>query len=305
MSLPGMELLKGAVDSHVHCCPHINRRTVTVFEAVRAAAAAGLRGIGLMDLFANSSGLAALAMKELGHLGVEVFGGIILEPYVGGVSTRAVEVALDMGYGAGTGARYVSLPCHHTRMMAELERRSPAFIEGCLAIPPKGPLPDPLPEIIDRVAARDVVFNTGHLTAPEVVRVVEEARRRGVERVLCPASYFTVDEAREIVRLGGYVEFAFFVMSHATQLGMTMSDHQKHRYPHVTLESVAEKIAAVGPEHAVLSSDSGSYVLPPPVEALREWLILIEGAGFTAEAIEVMVNRNPSYLFKVGQAQSG
>ena len=38
-----MELLVGAVDSHVHCAPHINRRTVTLFDAVRHASAAGLR----------------------------------------------------------------------------------------------------------------------------------------------------------------------------------------------------------------------------------------------------------------------
>lgn len=31
--LPGVELLEGAVDNHVHACPHLNARTVTVFEA--------------------------------------------------------------------------------------------------------------------------------------------------------------------------------------------------------------------------------------------------------------------------------
>ena len=53
---------------------------------MRDAAAAGMRAIGLMDNFANSSGLAALANRELGHLGVDVFGGLIMEPPAGGVS---------------------------------------------------------------------------------------------------------------------------------------------------------------------------------------------------------------------------
>ena len=91
--IAGMERLEGAVDSHVHCCPHINDRTVSVFDATRQAAAAGMKGLGLMDVFANSSGLAALAMRELGHLGVDVFGGIILEPYVGGLSARVAATA--------------------------------------------------------------------------------------------------------------------------------------------------------------------------------------------------------------------
>ncbi|MDP6786962.1 MAG: DUF6282 family protein [Rhodospirillales bacterium] len=300
MSMPGMEMLRGAIDSHVHCCPHINGRTVTVFEAVREAAKAGLAGIGLLDVFANTSGLAALAMRELDELGVEVFGGIILEPYVGGLSTRVVETALDMGYGPGTGARFISLPCHHTQFVARSEGRSPVFVETCLAIPAKGALPDPLGEIMERVADRDVVFNTGHLTGEETIRVVEEAAKRGVRRILCPASYFTTDEAREIVGLGAFVEFAFFVMSHATQVGTTMIDSEKHCFPPVTLDTVVEKIRAVGPEHTVLSSDSGSFILPPPVEALREWLLMIESEGFSRDDIRRMVAENPAMLFKVG-----
>ncbi len=63
----GMHHLKGAIDCHVHTCPHLNGRSATVFESVREAAAAGMRAIGLMDNFQNSSGYAALAMAELGH----------------------------------------------------------------------------------------------------------------------------------------------------------------------------------------------------------------------------------------------
>ena len=77
---PGAHLLIGAVDGHVHACPHLNGRSVDVFEAVEQAAAAGMRAIGLMDNFCSSVGYAALARRRLGHLGVEVFGGVILEP---------------------------------------------------------------------------------------------------------------------------------------------------------------------------------------------------------------------------------
>ena len=298
-SIAGMERLHGAVDSHVHCCPHINDRTATAFDAARQAAAAGMKGLGLMDVFANSSGLAALAMRELGHLDVDVFGGIVLEPYVGGLSARVVATALDMGYGPGTGARFVSLPCHHTRMVAEAEGRSPAYVESCLAIPESGPLPDPLPEIIELVAHKDVVFNTGHVTGPECVRVVEEAARRGCRRILCPSSYYDPQTVSELARLGAYVEFAFFVMSHATQIGQTMIDAEKHRFAAVDLEAVAANIEAAGCANVVLSSDSGSYVLAPPVEALREWLVMVASTGVSEGDLRVMVADNPGWLFKV------
>ena len=303
--ITGMERLEGAVDSHVHCCPHINDRTVSVFDATRQAAAVGMKGLGLMDVFANSSGLAALAMRELGYLGVDVFGGIILEPYAGGLSARVVATALDMGYGPGTGARYVSLPCHHTKMIAEAEGRSPAYVGSCLSIPETGPLPEPLPEIMELVASRDVVFNTGHVTGPECVRVVEEAVRRGCRRILCPSSYYDRQTVTELARLGAFVEFAFFVMSHATQIGQTMIDAEKHRFAAVDLEAIAANIEAVGCANVVLSSDSGSYVLPPPVEALREWLVMVASTGVSDDDLRVMVADNPGRLFKVPGFEAG
>ena len=69
-----MELLVGAVDCHVHACPHINGRSLDVLQAAREAAAAGMRGIGLMDNFANSAGFAALAKRELSELDIDIFG---------------------------------------------------------------------------------------------------------------------------------------------------------------------------------------------------------------------------------------
>jgi hypothetical protein len=295
--LPFAHLLRGAVDSHVHCAPHINPRTATVFEAVRDAAAAGLAGLGIMDVFANTSGLAALVMRELGDLGVEVFGGIILEPYVGGIDPRVVRNALAMGYGPGTGARFVSLPCHHTRFVALSERRPADYVEACFHLAPGAVIPDSIKQILDLVASAGVVFNTGHVSGAEAVRLVEEARSRGVAKILCPASYFSLDEAKAVASSGALIEFSFFVLSHATAVGQTMIDAELHRFPPVTLASVVEKIRAVGPEICVLASDSGSYVLPPPVEAFRELIVMIQSAGWDDEAIRLMTATNPTALF--------
>lgn len=296
--IPGMEFLRGAIDSHVHCCPHINLRTVTLFDAVRQAAHVGLRSIGLMDVFANTSGLAALANRELGHLGVEVFGGIILEPYAGGLSTRSVATALGMGYGGG-GARFVSLPCHHTAFVARAEGRSPAYIDSCLKVPLTGELPDPLPEIIDQCIAADVVFNLGHLSGPESVHVAEEARRRGCHRMLCPAGYLQLDEAQAIVATGALLEYSFFVFSHATAVSQTMIDAERHRFARADFDQAVSIIRTVGAEHVVISSDSGSLVLSPPVHAFREFIMMLISSGITAQEITTMSADNPAKLFKV------
>ncbi|MGI9523946.1 MAG: DUF6282 family protein, partial [Hyphomicrobiaceae bacterium] len=173
-----------------------------MFEAVRNAAAAGMRGIGLMDNFSNTSGYAALARRELGHLGVEVFGGLIMEPPAGGISAEVVRIALGYGYRASEGARFISLPTHHTRNIARHEGRSPIYIEACLEIPETADLSDELLTILDLIASHDAVLNTGHISGKEAIRIVEIARARGVNRILVPSSYYTPDEVREITTLG-------------------------------------------------------------------------------------------------------
>jgi hypothetical protein len=298
---PGADLLVGAVDNHVHTCPHINGRSIDVFQAVQQAADAGMCGIGLMDNFANSSGIAALANRHLGHLGVEVFGGLIMEPAAGGISAEAVRIALKLGYGApGDGARFVSLPTHHTRHIAQMENRPDDYVAACLVIPDSGALPDPLPEIFDMVAEADVVLNTGHLSGLETLRVVEAARQHGVTRILVPASHYDEATVAELAAMGAHVEFSFFFVSHATQTGLTHVDEARNTVPPVLAPQMAALIAATPVDKVVISSDCGVFLLPPPVEGLRELLLLLESCGVPREDLRRIVGKNNSKLFRVG-----
>ncbi len=302
---PGAHLLVGAVDGHVHACPHRNARSLDVFDAVEQAAAAGMRAIGLMDNFCSSVGYAALARRRLGHLGVEVFGGVILEPQVGGLSVEVVEAALALGYAdddkphPADGARFVSLPTHHTRAVARTEGRDADYIDACLAIPEDGGLPEPLPQILDIIAAHDVVLTTGHLSAAETLRLIEHARARGVSRILCPANYFTADDVRAATALGAYAELSFFFVTHATQIGLTHVDAEKHDVQALTIPQVTGLIAATPVDRLVLSGDCGVSVLPPPTEGLREFLWTLKLAGVPESTLRRAVSENPIGLFRI------
>ena len=301
LPVPGMDLLKDAVDCHVHVCPHINGRTMSVFDATRQAAAASMKGLGLMDNFGNSAGFAALAMLELGHLGVDVFGGPILEPCAGGVSAYVVKIALDYGYRPEEGARFVSMPTHHTRNVAGTQNRPPAYIEDCFHVPLSGEIQDETKKILDLLASRDVVLNTGFVSAEEAVRLCQEAKRRGVNRIIVPSVNYAEDAIREIVDTGAYAEF-FFGLTHATFVSGYNPDAEINSPEAVSLGETVARIRAASPERAILSGDLGMAVLPPPVEGLREFLITVRGGGFTDDEIRRMVVRNPTELFRVGRA---
>lgn len=294
----GIDLLRGSIDCHIHPCPHMNGRSVTIFDAVRQASAAGQRALVLMDNFQNSSGYAALAHHELSALGIDVLGGIILQPSAGGISFEAAQIAVDYGYGPGTGARFISLPTHHTRHIALQEGRTALQAESAFHVPESGRLPDELYQIMDLCAARDIVFDCGHVSGPEALRLAEIAQERGINRVRVHCSSHDADIIRSLASLGAFCEFSFFVLSHATQVGLTHADSEKHRIAETTLEEQAKGIRAAG-KRALVSSDAGISLLAPPVETFRQYLLLLRAQGFDDSEIRWMSRDMPSTLFGI------
>jgi len=298
MQPEGTNLLRGSIDCHIHACPHMNGRSVTVFDAVRQAAAAGQRAIVLMDNFQNSSGYAALAQDELGHLGVEVLGGLILQPAAGGISYEAAQIAVDYGYGPGSGARFISLPTHHTRHIAMQEGRSALQAESAFHVPDSGDLHSDLLQIINLCATCGIVFDCGHVSGTEALRLTEIARAHGVRQVRVHCSDHAPDIVTALADLGAYCEFSFFVLSHATQVGLTHADTEKHRITGMTLEAQTARIRAAGTQ-ALVSSDAGISLLAPPVETFRQYLLLLRAQGFTDTELRQMSRDRPAALFGI------
>jgi hypothetical protein len=193
----------------------------------------------------------------------------------------------------------VSLPTHHTAHIARREGRSPAFLETTFAVPETGPVPDPVPAIMDLCAEHDLVFDCGHVSGPEAVRLCEEGKRRGLARMRTHASEYTEGEIRAITAAGAYAEFSFFILTHATQVGLTHVDQEAHRASGSTIHEMAPLIRAAG-DQAIVSSDCGVFLLPPPVEGFREFMLLLEAAGFGEAEIRRMNAVNPAALFRVG-----
>lgn len=52
--------LTGRYDNHIHCCPHINARSLNLYDAVQDAEKEKMMAIGLMDNFSVTSGYASL-----------------------------------------------------------------------------------------------------------------------------------------------------------------------------------------------------------------------------------------------------
>ena len=137
----------------------------------------------------------------------------------------------------------------------------------------------------------------------QAVALAQEAKRRGATRVRTHAGGYEPETIRELVSLGAYCEFSFFVLTHATQVGLTHVDQEKHRAPGKTVQDLTPRISAAG-DRAIVSGDAGIYLLPPPVEAFREFLLLLESEGFSEGELRMMSAANPIALFRIGSFPS-
>ena len=155
--------LENSTDIHIHCCPHINKRSTDIFEVIKFAEKNKMYAIGLMDNFSNTSGYASLVKKKFPNLNLKIFGGLIMEPPAGGVSYENAKISLEYSYFKNDGAKFISFPTHHTRYIAIQEKRKSDYIEACFYVPDSGPTNETL-KILELIANKNVVLNTGHLS---------------------------------------------------------------------------------------------------------------------------------------------
>ena len=292
------ELLRGAVDNHIHCCPHINKRSTNISEVVMHAEDSGMYAIGLMDNFCNTSGYASLIKKYNPNLKLKVFGGLIMEPPAGGINLSNAKIALNYGYEDTDGARFISFPTHHTRFIALQENRTKSYIETCFFVPKKEPDYETL-KILDLIAEKNIVLNTGHISGIENFNLVTYAKKAGVKKILIPANNLLYEDINHLKNFGAFFEFSYFFISKATDIPLTHIDSEKHTISKLEVDSMKKFIRSIGAEQVILSSDCGVSVLPKPHYGLKKFISIIKDLGFSSEEIKKMTSTNSKGLFNV------
>jgi len=319
MDLPD-ELLRGAIDIHVHAGPHLKSspRRVDPFQAAEQAKAAGMRAIVFMDVFENSSGTAWLVKRTVP--GIDLFGGIILNTSYGGLNPRAVKTAIHYG----DGARFVSFGAHSTHYSASREARLvdgkpvplkdlyPRFateeLSRAVRIPLQDPVPPELEEILQLIADNPNLFlNTGHVSGEEAMRLVRLAARCGIKKVLVASMAvddLTFDQQTEAARLGAYLERTNIIGTSGSvpkthyyvereYMYDTIVDPPKNK---LNVRGIANQIRTIGPEHFILSTDYGVRSMPPPVEGMRQAIACLLDMEFSVDEIRMLTSLNPARL---------
>ena len=87
--------LDGAVDLHVHSYPCVFQRRIDDRQAAQAAADKGMAAIVLKSHHESTVSRAYLLQSEFPDL--KIYGGVVLNQWVGGINPAAAEVALRLG----------------------------------------------------------------------------------------------------------------------------------------------------------------------------------------------------------------
>ena len=312
--------MKGSIDIHIHAGPHLKSspRSVTPIQAAVQARDAGMRAIVFMDVFEMSNGTSQLVNEAVPDF--KTYGGMNLNTVYGGMNPRAVKTSLYYG----DGAKYVAFGTHSTHWMTSREghyidgefkefwKTDPKFREEELGRSIKIPVdtaPTPeLDEILKLIAAHpDLYMITGHVSAPEALRLTELGVEYGIKKMVVSSTVFkiaTMDQLQQMTENGAYIEYTLAAYGHSSGTRKTdyyveieyASDPIPSKFPKTSIKTVAKQTQVLGADHCIMATDYGVYTMAPPVEGFREFIALMLDLGVPEGDIVKMIKSNPEKL---------
>jgi hypothetical protein len=270
-------ILKGAIDVHSHFGPDAYGRQWDAFEIAKIEQSRGMRGAVFKNHWAESAGLAYMIRKYAAP-GFEAFGGLALNTPEGGVNPEAVRYFAEV---EGHYAKIVWMPTHDSEFEVKYLKEGRPYVrvskDGVL-------LPEVL-QVLDLIAQYKLTLATGHVSPKEMLQIVDEAKKRGIDRMIITHPDLgpqftnpTTEELKKAVADGAYAEIV------ATSL------NGKNPQPFIDM------IKTLGPAHCIISTDSGLVGTPNHADALVLAARVLRKAKFSEADLNLMFKKNPAVV---------
>ncbi len=287
-------IMEGAVDFHIHAYPDVTPRIQDMVGVMEDARRYGMKALVFKDHFMPTCDRCYFANKIVQD--VKCIGSIALNCSVGGFNPFAVEAAAKLG------AKVVWMPSvdsawtiHQVYVEKKAKWLSPLvrfkdpkkgltiFKEGLDG----SEVRHEVGEILAIIKQYNLVLDILHISPKERRVLVDLAREYEVEKIVlthpnCEIGYADIDEQRELVRKGVYMDYAFLPL-------LPFFDRQSP-------ETVVKMIDKVGYENSLLCTDLGQPINPPPVEGYKLFLLNLLASGVSEKRLKVMACNNPADL---------
>lgn len=272
------ELLKDAVDIHIHVGPDAdpNRsRRVNAYQAASQARDAGMKAIVLKSHDYITTPISFNVQPLFPE--VKVFGGVSLDHEMGGLNPVIVELAGRIN------SKIIWMPTFSSKC----DRQKRKMEGGITILDDRGAILPVVTEILELIVKYNMTLSTGHLSTEEIFVLIDEAKRVGVKWIvvthpLSPSFGPTasIEDQQKMIREGVFIEHCFIVT-------MPTSDR-------LSPQRIFEAIRTVGAKNCIMSTDFGQAANPTPVEGMRMFIETMMKLGITEEEIVMMARENPA-----------
>lgn len=270
--------LKDVIDLHCHCGPDSLPRVVDAVDLAAQARARSMRAVVVKNHFEPTASLACVAAKAVP--GVKVYGGVTLNLAVGGMNPHAVSHMARVSGGLG---RFVWMGSMDTEAQVRYSNQNRPFV----SLQRGGELLPEAQKVLEVIARYSLVLETGHWTTEEVLLLIREGKRQGVETIVVTHAmiapiHMGIESMQEAAEQGAWIEFVLNGL-----IGP---------FKEFSFADYARAIRAVGAERCVLSSDLGQPENPPHPVGLASFFDGLQYEGVSAKEIDLMSKTNPARI---------
>lgn len=289
------DLLKGAIDPHVHSGPSIAPRALDHLELLQQASEAGFAAVVTKDHDYSGVMTAEIIKRHHPELKTRIYSSIVLNNVIGGFNPYAVE------HMAAMGGKVVWMPTlaaeNHLRWQEKARWMHPASTEkvrpavGIPVLNADKSVRDDVKGVLDIIARNDLVLASGHLHISETWKIFEEAKRRGVKRMVLTHPEEIVEaslnDVQGIAAMGAFVEHSLCMFLEGSKFKVADG------------EELRRHIEAAGVDQTVLCSDLGQVGIFSPLEGFRRGIRLCIDLGYDDAQIRKMVSLNAARMLGI------
>lgn len=287
------KLLEGSVDLHCHSGPAAMPRILDHHEQLMEAGEARFKAVVTKDHYYLGTSHAIILEKLFPETGVRFFSGIALNNASGGINPHAVDHAVRLG------GKIVWMPtlsaANHINKVSTEAKGFPKVAGAPEPIPltvldANGRLTDETKHVLDIIAAGDIILAGGHLGVDEQFIMFEEAKARGVRKMLVnhPTYLIGCNEThiRQLAGMGVMMEHSI------TQF---IPGRGQKSPP----QAVIPLIEAAGVANTVFGSDLGLKGAARPVDGFRIMIAELLDAGYSEANIRRMFGSNAAGMLNL------
>jgi hypothetical protein len=288
------ELLAGAVDLHCHSGPSVMPRILDHHDAMMDAAEYKFSAILFKDHYYPGMAHAQMLEKLVPDTGVRLFSGVALNNATGGINPYTVDHCVKLG------GKIVWMPTfsakNHIAQYAGQASTFPKTAQRMLEPTPltvlgaDGKLTDETKACLDIIADGDIILAGGHLHVTELHPLFEEAKRRGVKKMIVNHPSYVVgvgdEDMKQLAALGVYME---------QECGMFVDGRGRM----FDAGDLAHWIKLVGVDRTIICADLGMTGALRPVEGFRHMVSMLLDLQFPEADIKKLISTNSKKLLNM------